>query len=118
MIQNIKKSIFMNIYASFIYIELLLIILYLPLSILGLFFKIFPILSFVLFPICTLPLGIACLIGAFYEIKDSKTNGFIVHIPDKIINSLWYNILFWIGLILSTVFTIFCNIILVLSHIF
>lgn len=116
MIKNLQKSIFINILFSLVYVEFTLILLTpLLLIVCGVFlafkihlYSILPLTSYIIFPIYALPLGIACLIGAFFEIKNSETNGFVVSIPDKITNTWWYNILFWVGLIISASTTILC----------
>lgn len=109
MITTLKKSIFINIIATLGYIELIIILpiglvmnilemLHAPqfiISYIGHFFIAF--LYF--FPLYSTLILISNIITAIIEVKQSKTNGFIVNIPARIINSLLYNILFWIGII-------------------
>lgn len=113
MLNNLKKSIFINIIASFFYIELLLIILMPVFSILTYFTKAFPITLCIFFPIYSVPLFFVCLIGFLIELKNSKLNGFLVNIPNNIINSLWYKILFWTGLLLSLLLILFSAILVI-----
>lgn len=118
MLKKLQNSIFFNIIASLIHIEifafliltfiyylnelfsntfnnysLLLNIFYYPTHFLIIFIVLYPIFSSLIF--------IASLISGILEIKRSNTQGFIINIPQKILNSKFYKFTFIISLILS-----------------
>ena len=123
MLKKLQNSIFFNIIASLIHIEifafliltfiyylnelfsntfnnysLLPNILYYPVHFLIIFIVLYPIFSSLIF--------IASLISGILEIKRSNTQGFIINIPQKILNSKFYKFTFIISLILSTLMII------------
>lgn len=118
MLKKLRNSIFFNIIASLIHIEifafliltfiyylnelfsntfnnysLLPNIFYYPVHFLIIFIVLYPIFSSLIF--------IASLISGILEIKRSNTQGFIINIPQKILNSKFYKFTFIISLILS-----------------
>lgn len=113
MLNNLKKSIFINIIASFFYIEFFLIILIPVFGVLTYLTKVFPLTLCIFFPIYSVPLFFVCLIGFFIELKNLKLNGFLIDIPDKITNSLCYKIIFYTGLTLSLIQIILSTILVI-----
>lgn len=116
MIKKLKKSIFINIIATLGYVEF---ITFITTGFINNIFKILHTPQFIVTYFCELILGflfffplysililVSNIITAILEIKQSYTNGFIINIPDKIINSFWYNTLFWIGIILTFIMCI------------
>lgn len=51
------------------------------------------------FPIFAIIIIIACVISGIVEIKQANTNGYIINIPEKVLNSLNYQIAFFLGII-------------------
>lgn len=111
MVKTLQKSVFINIIASLGYIGILVPIVLVLLSTITsllnlpevLFYipLVFNIPFLLFFPLYAVIIIIASSIAALSEIKKTKTNGYIINIPDKVINSKLYNIVFWIGLLLT-----------------
>ncbi len=51
------------------------------------------------FPIFAIIIIIACVIAGIVEIKQTKNYGYIINIPEKVLNSLNYQIAFFLGII-------------------
>lgn len=51
------------------------------------------------FPIFAIIIIIACVISGIVEIKQAKDYGYIINIPEKVLNSLNYQIAFFLGII-------------------
>ena len=51
------------------------------------------------FPIFAIIIIIACVIAGIVEIKQAKNYGYIINIPEKFLNSLNYQIAFFLGII-------------------
>ncbi len=51
------------------------------------------------FPIFAIIIIIACVIAGIVEIKQAKNYGYIINIPEKVLNSLNYQIAFFLGII-------------------
>ncbi len=118
---KIKKSIFANIYA---FITYALFLTYIPIVIVAF------ILAFLLnihnfqdlptiicftpfftpfsYSLAILQLFLALIIGAIVEISQAKKYNYIIDIPDKILKSKLYSFFFWIGIIITSIYT-FCG---------
>lgn len=51
------------------------------------------------FPIFAIIIIIACVIAGIVEIKQAKNYGYIINIPERVLNSLNYQIAFFLGII-------------------
>lgn len=51
------------------------------------------------FPIFAIIIIIACVIAGIVEIKQAKNYGYIINIPEKVLNSFNYQIAFFLGII-------------------
>ena len=104
MLKRIQKSIFINIFSSIAYLKILIIFfLFIARK-----FNIFLLESFISSIFYMYASFITCIIGACFEIKNFKTNEYIITIPEKILKTKWYKYLFKIGFTISTlIFIVF-----------
>ena len=117
-LSNLKNSIFANIMATQIYIVLIYFIFILPILFLINFFK--PTTADIFFAfgwiyaLLVPASSLALLIGTICELKNAKSSNYILELPKKYTNNIFYSILFWIGFgisILSIIFFVFSFII-------
>ncbi len=117
-LKNIQKSIFFNAIAAISYIELTissLTIIFIHIneildpnmSYSFSNFLAFSFLFLVFSSIYAIIIVIACVIAGIVEIKQANTNGYIINIPEKVLNSLAYKIVFYLGFILTIIMCIY-----------
>ena len=117
-LKNIQKSIFFNAIAAISYIELAISSLTIIFTHINEIldpnmsysfsnFLAFSFLFLVFSSIYAIIIVIACVIAGIVEIKQANTNGYIINIPEKILNSLTYKIVFYLGFILTIIMCIY-----------
>lgn len=117
-LKNIQKSIFFNAIATISYIELTISSLTIIFTHINEIldpnmsysfsnFLAFSFLFLVFSSIYAIIIVIACVIAGIVEIKQANTNGYIINIPEKILNSLAYKIVFYLGFILTIIMCIY-----------
>lgn len=117
-LKNIQKSIFFNVIAAISYIELTISSLTIIFTHINEIldpnmsysfsnFLAFSFLFLVFSSIYAIIIVIACVIAGIVEIKQANTNGYIINIPEKILNSLAYKIVFYLGFILTIIMCIY-----------
>ena len=117
-LKNIQKSIFFNAIAAISYIELTISSLTIIFTHINEIldpnmsysfsnFLAFSFLFLVFSSIYAIIIVIACVIAGIVEIKQANTNGYIINIPEKILNSLAYKIVFYLGFILTIIMCIY-----------
>ena len=117
-LKNIQISIFFNAIAAISYIELTISSLTIIFTHINEIldpnmsysfsnFLAFSFLFLVFSSIYAIIIVIACVIAGIVEIKQANTNGYIINIPEKILNSLAYKIVFYLGFILTIIMCIY-----------
>ena len=117
-LKNIQKSIFFNAIAAISYIELTISSLTIIFTHINEIldpnmsysfsnFLAFSFLFLVFSSIYAIIIVIACVIAGIVEIKQANNNGYIINIPEKILNSLTYKIVFYLGFILTIIMCIY-----------
>ncbi|DAA98139.1 TPA: hypothetical protein CPT80_00345 [Candidatus Gastranaerophilales bacterium HUM_9] len=117
-LKKIQKSIFFNAIAAISYIELTISSLTIIFTHINEIldpnmsysfsnFLAFSFLFLVFSSIYAIIIVIACVIAGIVEIKQANTNGYIINIPEKILNSLAYKIVFYLGFILTIIMCIY-----------